>query len=451
MVSMKLPAKIDQDSAYIVVANHISQEYGPQTVNIEHIRSITHAAFSYLKQQGDTSIERWKQGRVPDAEQKEKLISAVKNVLISAKTPWQPTLILESRIQMLFFDVMRGNPPPIKQLLKEHNLLRAVIWKKNPELLKDGRELLNKIFVNMFQEIAKKPLTDTESFHMEMIIGDLLSLYPFLGPENGEKLEVPTRVNGAWQLATYHVEKIELTPHWMGSPLVAVGLKPQDSEMSPLLLFKGTTYPTDKGFGLSLLTDLNPLASVGDYAFRMGRKKIQAWLDTHADKKKAIVYGKSLGGAQAWRTALKFPKKVKKVMAYGAPGLSSSDIEQSNQVFKSSKDTPEINVFCQKGDRVPYYDKVAKGFNYFKVMGDKSRKGMLAHADMYSTHEKSLIIRMDETRIEKKWRRTGLTILRLILSIFMFPLLILGHAAQTAIKKFVRLIDNHVVKKILPT
>lgn len=450
MSSVRLPPKKDLDSAYIVVANYISQEFGPQSVNVDQVHAITHAAFKHLKHRGDPSLEKWKRGRVPDGNQKEKLIAAVEAVLVSAKTPWEPTLNLESKIQKLFLDVMRGNVPPAKKLLKERLLLHAVVWKRNPEILREGRDLLNKILTNMFEEIEHKNLSENESFHLEMIIGDLLSLYPFLGPERGEVLNVPVQIDGEWQLVAYEVEQILLTPSWMGSPLEASGLKPKDNDAAPpLLLFKGTTYPTDRGFGLSLITDLNPAASVGSYAFRTGKKKIDAWLEKHAGKNKAIIFGKSLGGAQAWRTALYHPDKVEKVMAYGAPGLSLRDVKRWNRVLKNSPEHPEINVFCQKGDPVPYFERaVKKGFNYYQVLGEKSRKGVLAHADMYSTHERSIIIRMDKSEIAQKWRRVGLSCFRAVLSVLIFPIFILAHAAQTAVKKFVRLIDHHIIKKI---
>lgn len=447
MGSVRLPPKKDLDSAYVVVANHISHEFGPQSVHVEQVRTITHAALKHLKQQGDHSIERWKRGRVPDKEQKEKLIAAVQAILISAKTPWNPTFDLESNIQKLFLDVMRGRPPSTRKLLKEHFLLKAVVWKRNPEVLKEGRVLLNKIFENMFEELQQKNLSQNESFHLEMIIGDLLSLYPFLGPEEKEILSVPLQLDGKWQLIPYQINPIHLTPPWMGSPLEAFGLAPQNPKAPPLLLFKGTTYPTDKGFSLSLITDFNPAASVGSYAFRSGRKKIQKWLEAHTANKRAILYGKSLGGAQAWRTALYFPEQIDKVLAYGAPGLSSRDVKKWNRIQKNATHLPEIQVFCQKGDPVPYFERHAKGFKYYQVLGEKPRKGVLAHAEMFSTHERSIILQMDASKIAQKWRRLGLTAFRALLSIFIFPLFILGHAAQTSVKKFANLIGRIIKKK----
>ena len=448
MTTAKIPTERNLESAYIIVADYLAEKYGPKSINVEQVRTITHAAFKHLKNKESSKIGKWKKGRVPSNEEKKSLLTAVKDILLNAKSPWNPKLELDSKIQQLFFKIMRGKIPPTKELL-QGSLLKAVIWKKNPQLLKEGRDLLNKIFADMSIELSQNKLSKEEIFHMEMIIGDLLSLYPFLDPKNEEELKVPLHIEGKWKVGTYHVEKIKLTPNWMGSPLVAIGLKPQDAQhIPPLLLFKGTTYPTDKGFSLSLLTDLNPGASVGSYAFSTGRKKIQGWLNRHAIGHKAIVYGKSLGGAQAWRTALHYPDQIQKVMAYGAPGFSSKD-EKKWELIINKRPYPKVNMFCQQGDPVPYFDKVVpKGFNYFLVLGEKSRHGVLAHADMYSTHERSVVINIDASKMEKKWRRMSLTALRAVLSIFVFPVRILSHSFQTSLKKTLRLATRHKVKKI---
>jgi hypothetical protein len=137
--------------------------------------------------------------------------------------------------------------------------------------------------------------------------------------------------------------------------------------------------------------------------------------------------------------SMHFPDKVEKVMAYGAPGLSSAEQKKWNKVLaRESSSHPEINLFCQKNDPVPYFDRVAKkGFNYYQVVSGKSRKGVAAHAHMYSIHENCAIIRMTQSKIASKWKRISLTALRVLLSFLAFPLLITGHAVQTTVKKLV--------------
>jgi pimeloyl-ACP methyl ester carboxylesterase len=428
-----------------VVSDYISNEFGPESVNLDQLRTITKNALEYLKHSQDPSFKKWRKDKIPDPEQKAKIINAVQSILISAETPWTPTLSLESKIQALFLQIMRGNVPPPSKLLNEKTMLNAIVWKKNPEVLALGRDLLNKIFVNMFEEMNKKRLSSEKSFHMEIIIGDLLSLYPFIGPKDGEELKIPVKIDEKWELVTYNVQTIHLTPEWMGSPLVAFGLNAKTHpDAPPLLLFKGTTYPTDEGFSLSLLTDLNPGASVGAYVFRLGQQKIKGWLDTHAQEKKAIIYGKSLGGSQAWRTALYFPDQVQKVMSYSSPGFSSRDLKRLNHIQKL-KSIPEINIFCQPNDPTPFVDKAAKeGVNYFQVVGKTFRKGVLAHADMFSTHERSTVMRLKYFSQANKWKRIGFSMFRTILSYSVFPVLFITHMAQAAVVHSTKRLRSHL-------
>jgi hypothetical protein len=266
---------------------------------------------------------------------------------------------------------------------------------------------------------------------MEFIIGDLLCLLPFLRPIDGDTIQVPVKIESEWHLVDYTIERIEITPSWMGSPLVAYGLKNPD--FPPLLLYKGTTYPSDEGACLSFLTDLNPFASVGSYAFSIGREKIKTWLENNASKLKARVYGKSLGGAQAWRTALEFPEYVAKVKAYGAPGFTPGERDKIHEVTDKYKDL-EIEFYCQENDPVPYSDWVAdRGVNYYEVRALKKHEcGILAHADMLSTHEHSEIRKMKPEEINNPLKRAAVTTARLFASV-AFPFILLGHTIKTTI------------------
>lgn len=201
-----------------------------------------------------------------------------------------------------------------------------------------------------------------------------------------------------------------------------------------MLLFKGTTYPTDEGFSLSILTDLNPGASVGAYAYKIGKKKIASWLQTHTTaENKAIIYGKSLGGAHAWRTALQFPDHVQKSMCIAAPGFSYRDLAQLKTLRKKGK-LPEINIFSQKNDPVASIDHIAKkGVNYYQVLGKKSKKGVVAHAHMNSTQEQSVIL--NKKPRERSLKRGALSGIRLLSSLTLFPLLVVPHAGVSLFKK----------------
>ncbi|MCE5318045.1 MAG: hypothetical protein LLG04_11900, partial [Parachlamydia sp.] len=332
-------------------------------------------------------------------------------------------------------------------LRHEMPLLKAVTWKTNPEILKEGRALIQELLENVSLELEGKEakLSHQKDFHFEMIVGDLLSLYPFTGVSHGEKLTVPVIVDGKWRRVDYTAETIELSPRWMGSPLMALGLS--SPAAPPLLIFKGTTYPTDHGFGLSLLTDLNPAASVGAYAFRLGRQKIGKWLSSHAsENNKAVIYGKSLGGALSWRTGLHFSQYVSKVMAYGSPGFTTREARQLHRSMHQ-KSHPAIHVFCQKGDPVPFFDKLAsRGVHYYLVLGSNNLSGFRAHAEAYSVHPHSAVIRLNVSKEARCFKRHALTTLRFTLSLILFPLILLTYAAYFAIVRSSRLLHRRTLK-----
>lgn len=432
-------------AALQVVNEHLIQTYATGSLSEPQLKAIVLTALELIETQGfETKTKAWIKAELLTDDQQAKLITAVNAILVSAESPWQPKGELVSPVQKIFFDLLRGNAVSFSDIKEQSDFLPAVVWKKNPELLAQARNLVQNIFQEMYEDIAEKKLTPQQSFHQEVIIGDLLALYPFLRPPEGSELSVPILIDGQWQLAPYAVQKIELTPKWLGSPPTAYGLNPKNESHPPLLLYKGTTYPTDKGFLLSLLVDINPFASVGSYIFQIGKKKIKEWLKTQTKNKKALIYGKSLGGTQSWRTALYFPQYVDTVMAYGAPGLSGRDKRKLHKLL-DKPNHPDFYFFYQENDPVPFLDKTAeKGIHYFLVTTDSPKKGLLAHASMYSTQSKSTIILNHNFHTTSKWKRLSLTTLRAAISLVVFPIFLsfyvvynLARLTNKQIKKYV--------------
>lgn len=359
-------------------------------------------------------------------------------LLLNAESPWKPNVKFEDQLQKLIFNALRGELPPVRSLTGEGALLSSIVWQQDPKVFDKARSVIADIFVDMGKQLEGQKMDDASNLHMEMVVGELLSLYPFLAPVQGEKISIPMLVQGEWKLIPYVVDEISMAPTWMGSPLTAYGLHSEEKGAPPILLYKGTTYFADKGAFQSILTDFNPLASVGRYGFRMGKGSIKKWLDANTTDKKAVVYGKSLGGAQAWRTALHFPKQVDKVMAYGAPGFFPDERSRLRSLEKKGE-LPTLNFFCQANDYVPYSDLSSdKGVNYYEVLGGKIKGNPIgAHADVYATHARSAVLRMEPETIASGWKRTAVTVTRLAFSLFFVPLLWI-YAAKTA---FTHIID----------
>lgn len=378
-------------------------------------------------------------------------------ILYSFHSPWKNIGNIEqsaNQTQKILLGLLRGEAFDIRKIDNKGQILSAVIWKKDEKILKDARNLIQTAFSEIFLEVSSKNLSDAESFHMEIVIGELLALYPYLKPGSGDVLQVPVKSEGKWLFVNYEVEKIKLTKPWMGSPLVAYGLnvKNPDQKAPPILLFKGTNYPADDGFSLSLLTDLNPFYSIGSYAFHLGKEQVGSWLDKQLNRTgcKAVIHGKSLGGALAWRTALKFPEKVAKVMAYGSPGFNQKALGKLEKMKDGSR--PEINFFCQKNDPVPFFDQEAhQGVNYYEIIGSRPLSGVSAHANIYATHKDSVVIKVKPCHMAKKWKRRGLSIFRHAMTL-TFPFLLIAHLIQTGARKLAKIVRRRFKEKkgILP-
>lgn len=343
---------------------------------------------------------------------------------LPSEVAWQPRIQLHDERLRLLFDLMRGHSVPLQDIIANSALVWTILHKPDRHILNAAQELVQDLLKDLFEQ---KALFSANFLHLEATIGDVLALYPYLGVPNGSTLQVPVRLGTEWKLIDYIVERIEMTPSWMGSPLVAYGLHALDSSAPPLLLFKGTTYPADEGASLSLLTDLNLFGSVGSYAFAIGKATIQQWLEQHTATQKAIVYGKSLGGAQAWRSALYFPTHIQKVMAIAAPGCSYWEQAEMQHVMQAQPHL-EINIFCQPNDPVPYSDcVVCQKVNYYEMRGLRTIENpLLAHASMTSMQELTALYRLPFSAIASPWKRVAVTIARLAASIF-FPLLAITH------------------------
>lgn len=396
-----------------------------------HINAVTQLAHEALKK--TPSVEkRTISAKLFQGDTKE-ITAIFDRIIVSRSTPWAPNLSQLSTRQETLLQMLRGHIPEIH---KERTLLSQIAPKRNVPLLLESRQFVQKTLCDLYAQMTSAPLVQADAFHMETIVGDLLSIYPYLCPVSGEKLKVPIKIDGVYQLVDYIVDEIKLTPSWMGPPLLSYGLHAEDAP--PLFIFKGTTFQTDRGAGLGVLTDLNPGASVGGYAFGVAKKTLKHWLDLHTQKHKALLFGKSLGGALAWRTALHFPHKISRVMAYAAPGFSIRALIQLSHLRKNAT-LPEINLICQKDDHVPFSDLVApKGVNYYQVLGLHERKGRLAHGDIFSTNEGAMILKLDPAREARRIKRIWLTTVRAIVSILTFAPLLIVHIVHTIAIRSIR-------------
>lgn len=296
-------------------------------------------------------------------------------------------------------------------------LLSLVFVKQDPYLLGKMRELLQLTLLKLFDQL--KP-----ELGYEFLVGHILSYLPFFDVQDGEVFKVPLSINGKWKLICYEAHRLILTPRALGSPVSAIGLTAQNA--THLLLFKGTSYPSDEGFMLGLLTDLNPGASVGTYLFYLGKEKIKSWLGSNNVK----VYGLSLGGTMALHTAVAFPSNIEAVYAFNPSALFPNDLIN----YKGSEN---VHVICNENDAVPASGFCwGKNWNLYRLFLEKKIPFLLAHFKCFQTRKSFLILKINKEMDEQKWSRRLIGYSHLIASLLLFPLGVLVWLYQNILNQF---------------
>lgn len=355
----------------------------------------------------------------------------INNIVISAHPVINLSHTSEDEIQKAFFEFLSGEIPHNKKLLFSAKILTAIFWRRDPEVLSQVKKLICNILLDIYGQIESKVLTPEQILHVELIINELLALYPFLGPKKEEQIFVPFFFEGKLQLIDYSVDTIQLTPSYMGSPIKAVGLKPLNLEFPAIVINKGTTYFADYGCSLSLLTDLNPFAGVGAYLFWLFAKpRYEKWLKENTTKEvKAIVIGKSLGGALSMFVGTYLPEYVQRVFTTGAPGMHGRDVEVWNKLGDAR---PKADAFVQEDDLIPFVDAIAtEGVNFYKVLGERETKGIFSHAMVFSTQKESLIMKLDPSEHLESIKRKISGLFKNPVCLVGFSCLLFIHVLQT--------------------
>lgn len=254
-------------------------------------------------------------------------------------------------------------------------VLRALFYKKDEVLLTAIQKELEH-FSAVLVEALQKGVSASQEQLIEMLFGHILSIYPFLEPQT-KTLKIPQKISTGYELVDYKIERLELTPAWLGSPLTAFGLTSDSG--SPLLLFMGTPQRTASGSFLSLWSDCAPGCTVGELTFFLFAKdKIAEWLERTDGNVK--VYGKSLGGSLGILTACTFFEKIAEVHAYSPPAPFGRTLRRFDRQKKEAKKAPKVCIYWQANDFIPL---VGSGFHkdwqLFYLVPEKIQNWFLAH------------------------------------------------------------------------
>lgn len=357
-----------------------------------------------------------KGGIVNKEKQKELLLSKADSIspedrVILVGAPFEmPPIPSDNPLVKELFQAMLGIKSEKIKIAFSH-LFKTLTGPEKQVFLNKEREALRGLFKALYPKLQTLQSKE-EQFWGEALLGQFLSYYTFFGPENGESIAIPV-FEDKWHLVDYTVEKIPLTPSWMGSQAVAFGLKPKD-KAPPLLLFKGTSYPTDEGFSLQLLSDCNPLASVGSYLFWFGKENIGNWLKNNP---RARVFGLSLGGSLTELAVLHFPSLIESAFAYNCPALFPWEV-------KNSPEHAGVHIFCNEKDLSSVSGfSYGKGWNVYKVLVKKPSSSLPAHVQCYLARNESILLKI---KPKKTFSQMIVASLHTVISI---PLFIVGSLA----------------------
>lgn len=333
------------------------------------------------------------------------------------------------------FSKLKHDKSKLREALKEVFIYRS----DNSKIMKELRDWIQDELLRASRETEDPALRDCYIHH-------LLAYYPFFNPPVGDLLQVP-QTDGT--VVVYRTEKLCLTPEWMGSPLVAYGLKPVDERetASPFLLLKGSTYPTDSGCCLSILSDLTPFGSVGGFAFHLlGAKGVVGqWLKTCSNK--PVVLGQSLGGALTLEVAAHFPGAISKAMAFNSPAMSHSVVRAWETNCKDLIERPRVNVILQDGDMVGQVGcQWANDWNvYYSFAMTDTPKGLLAkHSSAFTSRNDAFIYKRPVSVENARLNRRFWVVVQNFLIVPLFAVTLTVFLALTVIHAII-----NIAKKIL--
>jgi len=353
--------------------------------------------------------------------------------------------------------------------------LKAIFWRKDPILFKQLREELKDIlksintkfsnsFFSSLMPDLKMPFFGKKSFSNDFLVDSLveqiLCLYSYVEPEQGEIIEVPIRKNGLLRTYNFEVEKIMLVPKWLGGPIEAYALTPQKKGLSPILIFRGTPpNPTADGSFFASLTDYTPGFSVGETLYKVGRKKLHEWMaktKSRYPNEKVTVLGHSLGGSLTYHFANDFPASSI-VGAYDSAGLFPRGLSTKTELIPkflhrllpkslSSKiedaKKPKGKIILHPIDMVSTLGSHPESLETIKVI-TKGMNFYSAHFKLYGFGKKSTIyLKVDPTVENMRLARKVMNLFHIVYSIPFFfykvlylAFMILINKALTSIKR----------------
>ncbi|MCH9610763.1 MAG: hypothetical protein S4CHLAM81_08100 [Chlamydiales bacterium] len=231
----------------------------------------------------------------------------------------------------------------------------------------------------------------------------LVSLIPFFDPPVGSEVPIKNK--------TYTVSK-KINLPTIGGSTPAYVLEREDEP--PMLIFRGSTYPGDKGYAAGWLSDCTPGLSVGHIPARSS--ELKEWIKEQAN---VTVVGASLGGSLALHMVSLYGDHLGQVHAWNPAGL---------HLWKDygEKRGMEVTIYNQWNDLVStmgYFPSYAK---ILRIVPNKHHNFKLAHMRPYAGQSSVTVVESDTFYENNRAARHFLSGLHIGGSVIPFSILAAG-------------------------
>lgn len=269
-------------------------------------------------------------------------------------------------------------------------LLKAILVKRDPELLKEFRLGFQQGFDHVFTQLEGKQFTAEQHEQIQLYLSNCLTVFPIGDPNPYESLTMPQWIENQWVMVEYSVTPIELTNHkgkneWIHKDydrVFAYGLEPINNlEAQPHLIFMGTTYPAGQGFIPQITTDMKGFETVGYSLYQQARERLKQWIIEQ--KKKIHVCGISLGGSLSLLLAIDLGEYLSRVDALNPAGLHDVERGTDYDNWSQIEEKPEVVVQQQGDDWVSAFGYWKRDWYILKVTPEAEKKGPGAYFDHF--------------------------------------------------------------------
>lgn len=194
-------------------------------------------------------------------------------------------------------------------------LLSATMIIRNRKFSQDFFDALSKKISTSFSD---PQLSDLKK---DLVLYNALSYLAFADPQEGQAIVIKG--------VNYEIQKIPVTSGWLSSTYYAYCLKAlNNKDAQSILIFQGTTTPSDHGFLAGILADTRPVGAIGTQLYARGQEAIQKCIEDEYKRtnKRVMCTGQSLGGAMSLHDYIHQPDIVD-YFIINPPGLTSREKE----------------------------------------------------------------------------------------------------------------------------